>query len=259
MRALVHRTGVPGADETVDGSLLEPASCRAAVSGCQAVMHGAAVTHARRARSYREVNVDGTQHIVKAAAAAGVERFVLLSSRTAGPASGWYGESKLAAEQVVAAAPFGWTILRLAEVYGTGGREGVDDIVARARAGRTIVLPGRGESGVCPLHVEDAARACVNALEAEGALGQTIVLGGRCLTLREFAERCIELAGTRSRTVKMPWGMLGVAALAARVVPLPLYPDQVARLRAEKRKPSATALSDLGVTPRELADGLRGD
>jgi hypothetical protein len=96
-------------------------------------------------------------------------------------------------------------------------------------------------------------------LEAEGALGQTIVLGGRCLTLREFAERCIELAGTRSRTVKMPWGMLGVAALAARVVPLPLYPDQVARLRAEKRKPSATALSDLGVTPRELADGLRGD
>jgi nucleoside-diphosphate-sugar epimerase len=222
-------------------------------------MHGAAVTHARRARSYREVNVDGTQHIVKAAAAAGVERFVLLSSRTAGPASGWYGESKLAAEHVVAAAPFRWTILRLAEIYGTGSREGVDDIVDRARAGRVIVLPGGGESEVCPLHADDAARACAHALDAEGALGQTIVLGGGCLTLRELAARCIELAGSRSRTVNVPWGVLGVAAFAARALPLPLYPDQVARLRAEKRKPSPTALADLGVTPRELADGLRDD
>jgi NADH dehydrogenase len=257
VRALVHHADVPDADEAVHGSLLDGDACAEAVAGCDAVLHAAAITHARRAQRYHAVNVDGTETLVAATRAAGIDRFVLLSTRTAGPTSGWYGQSKLAAERIVSASELRWTILRLAEVYGAGEGEGVDDVLARARAGRPIVLPGNGDSELCPLHVDDAALACANSLDTDGAVGRTYVVGGDCLTLRELAERCIALSGSRSRTVNVPWAVLGAAAVAARAFPLPIYPDQVKRLRAAKPAAQAAALAELAVTPRLLDDGLR--
>jgi hypothetical protein len=47
------------------------------------------------------------------------------------------------------------------------------------------------------------------------------------------------------------------AGLLARVLPLPIYPDQLARLRAEdKPQPSAEAEQELGFHTRPLAEGL---
>jgi nucleoside-diphosphate-sugar epimerase len=257
VRALVHHAAVPDADEAVQGSLLEPDACAEAVEGCDAVLHAAATTHARSERRYRAVNVEGTRALVEATRAAGIDRFVLLSTRTASPASGWYGESKLAAERIVSVSGLRWTILRLAEVYGAGQGEGVDDVIARARAGRLIVLPGNGESELCPLHVDDAALACANTLDADSAVGRTFVVGGDCLTLRELAERCIARSNSQSRTIKVPWAVLVGVSVAARVLPLPMYPDQVKRLRAAKPTARAAVLAELSVTPRLLDDWLR--
>jgi hypothetical protein len=44
--------------------------------------------------------------------------------------------------------------------------------------------------------------------------------------------------------------------LAARFLPLPFYPDQLARLRAPKPPPSPEAAADLGFAPRPLREGL---
>jgi hypothetical protein len=45
--------------------------------------------------------------------------------------------------------------------------------------------------------------------------------------------------------------------LLARVLPLPIYPDQLARLRAEdKPQPSSEAEQELGFRTRPLAEGL---
>lgn len=256
VRALVHRTSAPAADEHVDGSITESATVEDALRGCVAVIHLAAVTHARDDRRYREANVGGTERVVWAAERAGIDRLVHISSRAATLDGGWYSRSKLAAESAVSSSALDWTIVRLPELYGASGPEGLDDIIRRARSGRSIFVVGRGEQRICPMHVDDAVTACAHALRAEPAVHKTYTLGGPCLTVREFAGTCVEAASTSARIVAIPEVIIAVAALAARVLPLPLYPDQPARLRSAKPLPSGEAERELSFTMRSLRDGL---
>ena len=66
----------------VEGDVEDLGSLRAAVHGCEAVIHSAAMVAfgPRQAARQREVNVEGTRHVVEAARAAGVRRFVHTSS-----------------------------------------------------------------------------------------------------------------------------------------------------------------------------------
>ena len=254
VRAFTHRRPVDGADEWCRGTLLDPDVCREAVEGCDGVVHAAGVTHARRRDAYWEANVGTTASLVKAAEQSGARRFLLLSSRTASPSGGWYSASKLAAEQLVADSTLGWTIVRLPEIYGGGSDEGIDGLIASVRSGGWILVPGRGESELCPMHIDDAVRACVLALRPGPAVGLTYVLGGECLSLRAFVDRCIEVAGSDARVVSVPWALLQAAAFVGRLFG-PVYPDQVARLRAPKPRPTAPA--DLAFERRPLEAGLR--
>lgn len=256
-RALVHRRPVPGAHEEVTGDLLRTDEVARAVESVRAVVHLAAVTHARRERDYLEVNVKGTRALLGAAARADVERLIHVSTRAIWPEGGWYSRSKLKAEQLVAAASVETTIVRLPEVYGTGGDEGVDELVRRARAGAPTPVVGDGRDEVCPIHVDDAVAALCAALEAPVAAGRTYTLAGECITTRRFAEECATAFGTAVRIRRLPLPAVKLAAGASRFLPLPLYPDQLARLRAPKPRLSPEAESDLGFSPRPLADGLR--
>ena len=256
VRALVRRRSVAAANEAVAGDLLEPASLRAAVAGADAVLHGAAVTHARNPRRYHEVNVNGTRALVEAARAAGVGRFLLLSSGALGEGGGAYSDSKRAAEEVVAAAGIPFTVVRLPEVYGAGGREGIDRLIADCRAGRQLVIVGDGRDEVSPVHVDDAVAAIVRALDAPEARDKTYTLAAEPLSLREAAEACRAAFGSRSRIVRVPERAARLAARAARILPLPLYPDQLERLRAPRPAPSPEAASELGFRPRPFPEGL---
>lgn len=254
-RALVHRRPAD-ADECVRGDLVTGEGLDEALDGVRAIVHLAAVTHARRPRAYEAVNAAGTRRLVEAAARAGAERIVHVSTRAIDPRGGAYSASKASAEAVVRSSGVPWVILRLAEVYGGGGREGIDALVGRARSGRTLPLVGDGSQEVCPLFVDDAVTAIVSGLERD-VTGRTYTLGGDCLTLEDFARRCAAAFGDRSRIVHVPQPVVALASAAARFLPLPLAPDQLARLRAPKERPSPDAQEELGVAPLPLADGLR--
>jgi nucleoside-diphosphate-sugar epimerase len=256
-RALVHARAVPGADEETPGDLADPASLTPAVAGASAVIHLAARTHARRERDYRRTNTDGTASLLAAARQAGVGRFVHVSTRAVSPQGGGYSRSKLAAEELVRGAGLDHVIVRLPEVYGAGGREGVDDMLARARRGAPIPVVGRGADRLCPLHVDDVVGPLVAALTSGPARNRTYTLAGECRSAGEVARACVEATGGRSRIVPLPTPAVAVASMAARVLPLPLYPDQLARLRAEKPPGTNEAAADLGFAPRALAPALR--
>jgi nucleoside-diphosphate-sugar epimerase len=256
VRALVHRREVPEADESTAGSLLDAPALTDAARDCTAVVHLAGVTHARRADVYRRLNVEGTRNVVAAAEAAGARRLLFVSSRAATGTGGAYGVSKLRAEAAVRSARVPWTIVRLAEVYGAEGAEGVDRVIALARDGRRIPLMAGGQDEVCPVHVDDAVEACVRALGASAAVSRTYTLAGDCMTLRAFAEDCRAAFGSRSAITPVPRWLVRAASEAARILPLPLYPDQLARLAAPKPTASPEASTDLGFVPRPLATGL---
>lgn len=255
-RALVHNRPVLGTDEQVVGGLADPDALAEGTAGASVVLHLAALTHARRPARYRAVNVDGTAALLEAARRAGVGRFVYVSTRAVSAIGGAYSQSKLAAEEVVRSAEIEHVIVRLPEAYGAGGREGIDQMIDRARRGAAIPVVGRGQDSLCPVHVDDVVMALVASLSSAAAANRTYTLGGECRSAKEIALACARVAGTGSRVVHTPVTAVRVAGVAAKVLPLPLYPDQLARLRAAKPAPSPEAREDLGFTPRPLERGL---
>ena len=214
------------------------------------------MTHARRGHTYETVNTHGTRNLLGAARMAGVGRFLHVSSRAIDAAGGPYSSSKAEAERLVRESKLPYSIVRLPELYGSGSREGVDDIVSRARAGRPIFLVGDGSDEVCPVALEEAVAALAAALSSDAAVGKTYTLGGECMTLRRLAERCTAAFESRSRIVGVPVTVVAALSLLARVAPLPLYPDQLARLRAPKPAPDEAARVDLAFRPRPLEEAL---
>jgi 2-alkyl-3-oxoalkanoate reductase len=257
VRGLIHRAPVAGADETVRGDLLDEPSLRALVDGADGVVHLAARTHARSPRAYERINVGGTAALLRAAARGGVRSFVHVSTAAIDRSGGAYSRSKADAEAAVVASGLPATVLRLPDVLGAGGREGLDRIVAAARAGRPMPLVGSGGVEVRPVHVDDVAAVFPRALVLARPGGHVYTLAGETTTLRRFAELANEAYGGRSRLVNIPVGLLELASLAARVLPLPLYPDQLTRLRSPRPAPSPEAWDELGVVPRPLRDALR--
>ena len=81
----------------------------------------------------------------------GVGRFVHVSTRAISETGGAYSHSKLQAERAVTEAPVEHTIVRLSEMYGGAGAEGIDEIVSRARRGAAIPMVGKGAERVCPM------------------------------------------------------------------------------------------------------------
>lgn len=252
-RCLVHCRDVDGADERVFGDLASSAGLSEALDGASAVVHMAAITHARSATAYHPVNVEGTRRLVRAASAARVSRFVHVSTRAISPHGGAYSRSKLAAEEIVEAEAGDHVIVRLPEVYGLGGTEGVDGIFDRARRSATILLVGNGDDEICPVHAEDVVAPLVTALEPALAGRHTFTLAGDCMSVHQFAVSCRDAFGGRSRIVGVPEPIVRAASAVSRLVPLALVPDQLARLRAPKPPASPRARPELGFEPRPLA------
>ncbi len=248
VRALVHKRPVETADEQVPGDLGDVDGLLRATDGADAVVHLAARTHARRAADYFEANVEGTRRLL----AARVPRFVHVSSRAIGAGGGGYSDSKREAERLVERSDAEWVIVRLPEVYGAGGAEGVDRIIDGARRGGAIPLVGRGDDEVCPVHVDDVTAALAAALDTPP--GRTYTLAGECMTTRSFAETCVAAFGG-GRIVRVPVSAVRMLGLAARVAPLPIYPDQLARLQAPKPAPSPEAAAELGFVAATAGGG----
>ena len=103
---------------------------------------------------------------------------------------------------------------------------------------------------------------CSTPSPAPGALAaanKTYTLAGPSLTLREAADLCRQLGGGRSRIVSVPEGVVRAATVLSHLLPLPLYPDQLDRLRALRPAPSPEARADLDFAPASLAERLGVD
>jgi uncharacterized protein YbjT (DUF2867 family) len=233
-----HRAAPADAAERVQGDLLDAHALSLAVDGVDAVVHLAAVTHARAEGRYRRLNVEGTRRLAEAARA--VERFVHVSSTANDPRGGWYSTSKRDAEEIVRAALPAAAIVRLPDVVGGGAEEGIDRVLRAAARGRRVPIVGRGDDVHRPIRVVDAAAAVVAALEHPG---RTYTLAGPTVRMVDL----VRAAGGRPLFVPVP--LVRLACLASRALPLPVYPDQLQRLRSPKAPPDPAAWEELGIVP----------
>ena len=204
----------------------------AALAGCAAVVHCAAHVHrpdetAEEIRLFEAVNVEGTAKLVRAAQAAGIERFVLVSSSVvygastgvaaqegAAPAPmSAYGRSKVQAEELVRGSALAWVIARPATIFGGGDRANFRRLAHALRRGR-FVVPGAGEARKSVLPV-DLAGALLARLAVEPIPAGTVVNLAlpEAPTLRQICDGFSrELDWPRARSV--PRWLLSLAAKA---------------------------------------------
>ena len=224
--------GVPGAEEVL-GSVTDAAAVARAVHGCDVVIHLAAkVSFAGAEEDFRAVNVDGTRTLLDAARAAGVRRFVMISSPSvahfgasiigadADPADparahGAYARTKAAAELVALAADspeLRVVAVRPHIVWGPGDTQLVARVVERARSRRLPLLSG-GTALIDTTYVDNAADAIAAALAAPGAAygAAYVVTNGEPRPVRDLLAGICAAAGVPAPAWSVPAGLARAA------------------------------------------------
>ena len=180
-------------------SLSDKVALADACAGVNCVFHCAGYAHAFASLSsvndvlHWKVNFEGTCNIVEAAAKAGVQHFVFLSSVKAmaepgticadeefsGEPKTAYGQSKRAAEQQVLAIgkQCGMHVvnLRLAMVYGAGGRGNLERMANLIKCGWFPPLPETGNHRSL-IHVDDVVAVMRLVAKDVRAYGRTYII-----------------------------------------------------------------------------------
>ncbi len=131
-------------------------------AGAEVVIHVAGVVNAD-AQMFDKGNRQGTEAMLAAAQAAGVRRFVHISSLSARePQLSNYGASKRAAEDAVAASALDWSIVRPPAIYGPGDTDNLE-LFRFAKRG-IMPLPPKGR--LSAIHADDLARLVVAMAQA---------------------------------------------------------------------------------------------
>jgi nucleoside-diphosphate-sugar epimerase len=253
----------------------------AAVADATWIVHAAGTTQARSAREFHEINVGGTERVLRAAIAsnANLERFLYISSQAAGgpaadrrpvvesdrpdPAS-TYGVSKLRGEELTMLLKNRMPVvtIRPPAVYGPRDKAFLRlyrllkiHVMPILRAGERFTL----------VYAEDLARAAYLALTHPRAPGEVYFVGEPESTDSVEMGECIRGSlGTKAITVRPPGFVLQMGALAAELAgfatgrPPLLSREKLKEITAgDWLCSSAKIRSQLGWTPRVgLEEGI---
>ncbi len=271
--------------EMVTGDLRWPESLRAALTGCEALIHVAADYRlwVRDPDAMYAANVEGTRALLRLAREIGVRRVVYTSSvatmgfRSDGtivdektPVSldhmiGHYKRSKFLAEQeAITAARASQHVMILNPTTPIGAND-----AKPTPTGRIVVdflnrnFPAYVDTGLNFVDVEDIAAMHVRALE-RGTPGERYILGGENLTLKQFLDRMASMTGLPSPTMRVPNSVAMAFAFFDEWITGRLRGHEpratVEAVRMGKKKmfaSSARAERDLGYQARPIDSALR--
>jgi dihydroflavonol-4-reductase len=286
VRSKARASNLAGLDvDLVEADLNDAASIARAVDGCRHVFHVAADYRlwAPDPEQIVRTNVRGTQAIVDAALASGVERVVYTSSVATLPlneagtpvdesvplepdaAIGAYKKSKVLAERVVvdAVRERGLPAVIVNPSTPIGPRDArptpTGRVIVEAASGK---MPGYVDTGLNFVHVDDVAHGHLLALE-KGRIGERYILGGQDVALGTFVGDCARLAGRRPPTLKVPRRALYPLAYAAEAIaaitkrePF-ITVDGLHLARYRMYFTSAKAIGELGYAARPYQDAIR--
>ena len=252
-----------------------------AVADATWIVHAAGITQARSAREFHEINVGGTERVLRAAIASNgkLERFLYISSQAAGgpaaerrpvvesdrpdPAS-TYGMSKLRGEELTMLLKNRMPVvtIRPPAVYGPRDKA----FLRLYRLLRIHVMPVlRAGEQFTLVYAEDLARAAYLALTHPRAAGEVYFVGEPESTDSVEMGECIRRSlGTKAITVQPPGFVLQMGALLAELVGFATgRPPLLSREKLEEITAgdwlcsSAKIRSQLGWTPRVgLEEGI---
>jgi nucleoside-diphosphate-sugar epimerase len=245
--------------ELVQGDLGSPKSLERMLAGVDTVIHLGARATFEPYRALRPSIVDGSVNLMGAALKAGVENFVYggsllvygnktepITQQTPPDPRIGYSRAKLEAEnalmRMAQETGMRFISIRLPHVYG------VNSLLFNQIRRGTIVFPGKGSNLFAHLHVEDAARALIEAA-TEGSAGVWVVADDRNCTWNEVFQvvqhfyprlkavrvpRWLALAATRTldtiHLMRSSWNRYSTGAVKSWTSNLPVVPNTLKEL-----------------------------
>ena len=193
----------------VVGDLVDGRGVEQLVEGAASVVHCAGAVRGARPEDFDAINVAATARLAAAAASAGVERLLSLSSLAARePQLSMYASSKRRGEDALKGCGVPWTIFRPPAVYGPGDKE-LAPLFRLMLQGIAIVPGHSGRTSL--IYVTDLVRAIAAWLAAPVASGCCFELddgtpGG--YDWSEMIRIATELRGAGIRRVNVPRSVL---------------------------------------------------
>ena len=271
--------------ELREGDLSDRAALAAAMAGCDAVIHGAAIYEvgipkSARARMF-EANVTGTENALGASLDAGIGRVVYISTvgafgNTRGEVvdesyehpgesfTSYYEETKYQAHLIakrLIAEGLPCVIVQPGGVYGPDDHSALGKQMHDFLDGRMPLVPF-ADLGMNMVHVEDVAAGVVLALD-NGEVGESYVIGDEITTMRGLLQAVAKVAGKRPPRGSIPTGLLKLAAPFGPVIGKVMgQPPNMRELISSGDGVTFWAKHDkavreLGFEPRGLETGLR--
>lgn len=277
--ALLSGMGV----EVLSGSITDADLCRRAAKGATHIFH-LAVAMREGGKSddfFESINLDGTRHLLQAATAQRVERFIYCSTigiyghrapgitteeATLAPGN-IYERTKVAAEHLVRdfAENCGLpaVVLRPADVYGPRDQR-LLKMFKGVKRGR-FPLFGSGKGRRHMVYVDDVVSAFFKACERDEAVGEGLIVAGpRACTLRELLDEVTAATGSSRYGIRLPLApMLALAAVvedvcASLAIDPPIYRRRMDFFHSDSEFDTARARQVLGWEPKvDLREGIR--
>lgn len=219
--------------ELAQGDVTDPASLRAALRGCERVVHLVAIIQGRP-EQFERVMSEGTRDLVAAAQGEGVRRFVLMSALGTSEETKDtvpYFRAKWAMEQTVKGSGLEHVIFRPSFVFGRDG--GVLPIFLRqVRWSPVTPVLGPGRQRSQPIWVEDVAAYYARGVDLPEAANRIFELGGPdTVSWNELYGRIAKVLGKRRAKLHIPFGVARAgAAVAERLPKAPVTRDQIEML-----------------------------
>ena len=207
------------------GDLGDERAIREGMSGCDAVIHAAAVYEvgipAKDRPAMKEANVGGTERVLGAARELKIPKVVYVSTvgigqthgkvidetyeAPEGPFTSCYEQTKWEAHQVakrLIGEGLPCVIVQPGGVYGPGDTSSIAELLNQFFAGKLPLLPFP-DLGICLAHVEDTAAGIVLALD-RGTPGESYIIAGPKATMREAVEVVANASGRKAPKRALP-------------------------------------------------------
>ncbi|HSS33744.1 MAG TPA: NAD-dependent epimerase/dehydratase family protein [Solirubrobacterales bacterium] len=207
------------------GDLGDERAIREGMSGCDAVIHAAAVYEVgipvKDRPVMKEANVGGTERVLGAALELKIPKVVYVSTvgigqthgkvvdetyqAPEGPFTSCYEQTKWEAHQVakrLIGEGLPCVIVQPGGVYGPGDTSSIGELLNQFFAGKLPLLPFP-DLGICLAHVEDTAAGIVLALD-RGTPGETYIIAGPKATMREAVNVVADVSGRKAPKRALP-------------------------------------------------------
>ncbi|MCY4147144.1 MAG: complex I NDUFA9 subunit family protein [Chloroflexi bacterium] len=256
-KAKIRLGGIADRIEIVPGDVTRADSLEPAMRGARAVVHTVAIALEKGGQTYESVNYEGTLNVLRAAEAAGVQRFINISQNGAKADLPYrFLASKGRAQTAVAASNLAWTALRPSAIF--GAQDEFFNTFARLLKITPLVFPliDGGKAEFQPVSAQDVVEAALRCLDDDSTVGAELALGGpEVLTLGEIERRVLDATGSLRLLVPVPAGLLRpVVAVMQRLLPgSPVNTSLLELLAVPNTVPENALVTRFGMSPTPFA------